>query len=229
MKITFLIHPDSWFKYNDAVNFIPMLSKYTDTSNINFSETIKDKGDVLIALHYPRLIPDALLPLHRYNLNIHGADLPQGRGRSPIHWQVEDGSNEITFTLFEISKGADDGAVYLKSQFLLDGSELLDHIRLKVIHKEIEMLDEFFSKFPLEAQSQVGEPSYYQKRDSTCQKIDPNLPIVAQFNKFRVADNEKYPIWFELNGIKYTLKIYSDAPRPKLFKRDIDPEPFYDF
>ncbi len=34
MKITMLIHPESWFKYNDALNFMPVLMKYADPSDI---------------------------------------------------------------------------------------------------------------------------------------------------------------------------------------------------
>ena len=88
MKITMLVHPDSWFKYDDALNFMPVLTKYADPSDIAFLPEPTQRGDVLFALHYPVLIPNNLFSLHQCNIVIHGADLPSGRGRSPFHWQA---------------------------------------------------------------------------------------------------------------------------------------------
>ncbi|NDV27163.1 formyltransferase family protein [Desulfovibrio sp. JC010] len=208
MRISFLVHPLSWLSPEEAEKrFKPMLSKYTAEDNISFLDKPEGEGDIMIALHYPRLIPEQALTLHKHNINIHAADLPTGRGRSPIHWQVEEGKNEIVISLFEIAAGADDGDIYHKSIFRLEGHELLEEIRDKVIAKEIEMIEYFLANYPLEANKQVGEPSYYEKRGPECQKIDPDLSIREQFNQFRVADNSKYPIWFELDGHKYVLKI----------------------
>lgn len=229
MKITMLIHPDSWFKYSDAVNFMPVLMKYAEPNDILFPSSPTEKGDVLFALHYPALIPESLFSSHRFNIVIHGADLPNGRGRSPIHWQVEEGCNEITLTMFEMGDGADNGPIYLKYPLKLDGTELLPHIRLKILRAELNMIDIFLSKWPMPPTEQQGKPSYYEKRNRQNQKLDPNKTIAEQFDKMRVADNERYPLWFEHRGVSYELKIDSKAPRPKLFKREIDPEPPLDF
>ena len=44
---------------------------------------------------------------------------------TPATWQVEAGANIIPMTMFEIGDSADNGAVYLKRQLFLDGTELL--------------------------------------------------------------------------------------------------------
>jgi methionyl-tRNA formyltransferase len=229
MKITVLIHQNSWFTYNDAVAFMPVLTKYADPNDIAFSPKPEKQGDVLFALHYPALIPTQLFSLHKYNIVIHGADLPSGRGRSPIHWQVEEGCNEIPLTMFEMGDGPDNGPIYFKHTLKLDGTELLPYIRLKILKTELDMIDIFLSKWPMTPQEQQGEPSYYKKRARENQELDPNKTIADQFDKMRVADNEQYPLWFEHRGVTYEIKIYSKAPRPKLFKRDISPEPPFDF
>lgn len=229
MKITMLIHPKSWFTYNDAVAFMPVLTKYADPSEIAFLSKPEEEGDVLIALHYPALIPKEHFCLHRCNIVIHGSDLPSGRGRSPIHWQVEEGHNEITLTMFEMGDGADNGPIYFRHKLSLDGTELLPYIRLKLLRAELDMIDIFLSKWPMTPLEQQGEPSYYPKRSRENQKLDPNKTIAEQFDKMRVSDNERYPLWFEHRGNTYELKINSNAPRPKLFKRDIDPEPPFNF
>ncbi len=211
----------------DAVHFVPMLSKYADTQDISFYGRPTTSGDVCFALHYPALLSKEQRKLHKHNIVIHGADLPSGRGRSPIHWQVEEGKNEIPLTLFEMGEGADDGDLYLKDNLKLDGTELLPDIRLKIIRAEIDMIDCFLSNKPKPIK-QKGVPDYYLKRTRKNQKLDVNKTISEQFNKMRVADNNNYPLWFELNGVEYELRIHSKAERLKLFRCDLDPEPSLD-
>ncbi len=207
MKITMLVHPDGWFKSEDAADFMPVLLKYANQEDISFSPKPGDKGDVLFALHYPSLIPKSLFDLHRCNVVIHGADLPSGRGRSPIHWQVEAGCSEITLTMFEMGDGADNGPIYLKQALKLDGSELLPRIRRMVLKAEQKMVDNFLSKWPLTPIEQKGEPSLYPKRSRENQELDPTMTIAEQFDKMRVADNEIYPLWFKHRGATYEVRI----------------------
>lgn len=214
VKITFLLHPQSWLTYSDAVVFMPVLSRYADPEEVKFVPEPREPGDILLALHYPALIPKDRLALHKNNIVIHGADLPKGRGRSPVHWQVEDGINDIVLTMIELDDKADSGPIYMKSVLKLDGTELLPAIRVKIVKAEIEMLDSFLSQWPMTAKEQKGEASYYKKRTKESQQLDPQKTIAEQFDKMRVADNDAYPLWFEHRGVRYTLKIESQAPRP---------------
>lgn len=213
MKITMLVHSKSWLTQSDVKSFMQILRKYAKKDDIVVSNKPEGGGDVMFALHYPALISESLFPLHKNNIVIHGADLPKGRGRSPIHWQVEQGINDITLTLFEMGNGADNGCVYLKSTLELDGTELLPTIRHKVIQEELNMVDIFLSQWPMKSIEQEGEPSYYPKRTKENQRLDPDMTISEQFDKMRVADNEEYPLWFEYRGATYGLKIFNRSER----------------
>lgn len=207
MKITFLIHPKSWFTHKDAELFLPILLKHTKQVNITFVTELKEEGDFLFALHYPALVPSNLFNLHKSNIVIHGADLPSGRGRSPVHWQVEKGCNDIILTMFEMGDGADNGPIYLKHTLTLDGTELLPEIRRKIIETESIMVDYFLQNWPINPIPQIGTASYFPKRTQANQKLDPHKTIAEQFDKMRVADNDLYPLWFELNNKTYKIKI----------------------
>lgn len=208
MKITFLVHPKSWLKDEDARIFRQIFEKHTDANDIHFVSEIGDlQGDVMFALHCPALIPEAKFKQHKNNIVIHAGDLPKGRGRSPIHWQVEQGLNDLVLSLFEMGDGADNGPVYLKSTLHLDGTELLPEIRRKVIAKEMEMVDEFLANWPMKAQEQTGEATYFEKRNREHQRLDPHKSLAEQFNRIRVADNDLYPLWFEHQGKSYRLQI----------------------
>ena len=55
---------------------------------------------------------------------------------------------------------------------------------------------------------QVGEPGeYLRKRNPADSRIDPNISISDQFNLLRVADQQRYPAFFDYQGVKYLIKI----------------------
>ena len=57
---------------------------------------------------------------------------------------------------------------------------------------------------------QKGEETFYKKRGKSDSELDNNKTIKDNFNLLRVVDNEKYPAFFCLINVKYTLKTYSD-------------------
>lgn len=235
MKITMLMHPKSWFQCNDALVFMPTLMKYAKQKDIDFTtEYMVNKGDVLFALHYPRLINKKILAKNKHNIVIHGSDLPKGRGRSPIHHQVEEGKNDIILTMAEIGNHIDDGDIYYKDTLRLEGHELLQEIRRKTLKKEIELVNDFLfnylgNRLFRHSQKTMSSPSYYTKRTTQNQQLDVDKTIKEQFNKMRVADNNKYPLWFRYKGCKYTLMIekghQEDNIQEKIFGREINPKP----
>jgi len=224
MKITLLLHDKGWFRYQHAVCFMPTFLKYAAPSDINIDNN-PSGGDVLFALHYPALLAAHIRERYKYSVVIHGADLPKGRGRSPIHYQVEAGLNEIPLTMFEIVDEADAGPVYLRDTLSLDGTELLEGIRCKTIRKEIEMVDTFLAQYPMTAEPQTGEPTHYTRRDRECQRLCVADSIASQFDKMRVADNQRYPLWFQWNGVDYELHII-DGRRPiDMCEKQVEPHP----
>ena len=54
--------------------------------NYVFSEKEVVKGDVLVFLCYEKLFTS--LHLNKHNLVIHESNLPEGRGMSPLTWQI---------------------------------------------------------------------------------------------------------------------------------------------
>ena len=57
---------------------------------------------------------------------------------------------------------------------------------------------------------QIWEETFYRRRLKSDSELDIHKSIKDQFNLLRIADNEKYPAFFVLNGNKYLLKIYKE-------------------
>ena len=208
MEITILIdNPKSWF-IPYAHKIVAQLKENHQVRLLHDSKKIK-KGDCAFFLSCLRIVPISVLNLSRNNLVIHGSDLPSGRGFSPISWQILEGKNEITLTLFEADEGLDSGDIYFKARVSFQGHELLEEIHKKIGNKIIEMALKFVAEYPFcKKISQGGNPSYYPKRTTKDDEIPVDKTIAELFNRFRIADNKDYPMYFDYQGHKYILKIY---------------------
>lgn len=165
-------------------------------------------GELLFILAYDRILPEDYLAKHKHNIVIHASDLPAGKGFSPMSWGIAEGRDEITFTLFDAVKDVDAGQVYAKKQLHLIGNELYAEWKNKQADIQEEMVRDFLSNYPaLTSQVQVGETSYYRKRNRSDDEIKLEQPFHVAFNTIRVCDPDAFPAWFEHSGRKFKVIV----------------------
>ena len=64
-----------------------------------------------------------------------------------------------------------------------------------------------YSEGSLVQTKQTGGGSFYPRRTPEDSEIDVTKTVAEQFQLFRVADNARYPLWFEYRGVEYILKV----------------------
>ena len=168
------------------------------------------KGDIAFYLSCGQIVPGNILSRNRHNLVVHESALPQGKGWSPLTWQILEGKNEIPITVFEAVESVDSGKIYIQDIMHFNGTELIEELRQKQAEYTIEMCVSFVEDYPgitSRGKEQSGRSSYYKKRKPEDSKLDPDKTIREQFNFLRVVDNEQYPVYFANDGIRYLLKI----------------------
>ena len=209
MKITILTdNPGSWFfPYGTSLERALQAAGH-ETRYVSRQQDI-EPGDVCFLLSCVRIVGPQYLSKNRHNIVVHASDLPQGKGFAPLQWQILEGRNEIILTLLEAAASVDAGPYYFKSTLRFDGTELYDELRSKLGSKIIEMCLEFVANLDsLAPTAQQGEGSFYRKRTEEDDELDIRKTIIEQFNHFRVADNERFPLYFRHLGCKYIVKIY---------------------
>lgn len=170
-----------------------------------------ERGDVCFLLSCSRIIEESYLSLNKNNIVVHASDLPSGKGFAPLQWQILEGKNEIVLTLFEVVKEVDAGPFYFKDKLEFDGTELYDELRCKLGKKIIEMCLRFIKeRDTLKPVEQVGPESFFHRRGRKDDELDVYKTIAEQFNHLRIADNDKYPLYFKYLGQTYLIKIYRD-------------------
>ena len=186
-----------------------IISKYNyEVILISEQDDVK-KGNILFLLSCEKIFNK--LDLNDYNLVVHESNLPEGKGWSPLTWQVLEGKNRIPITLFEAVEKVDSGRIYLQSFIELTGKELQTEIKNLQGKMTIDLILKFLENVDhIKGQDQEGDSSYYRKRSPKDSELDINRSIKNQFNLLRVCDNERYPAFFKIHNEKFIIKIFKE-------------------
>lgn len=207
LKITILTDKTSWMnKFN-----IDLKQKLVKLGHnvcfINSKDELR-QGDVAFFLSCFEIIKEEKLLLNKNNIVVHASKLPEGKGWSPMSWQILEGKNKIPITLFEATEKVDAGDIYIQDEIYLNGTELIEEWQEILGNKIVEICLEYVKKRDsLAGKKQEGKESFYSKRTPNNSALDINKTIKEQFNLLRIVHNEHYPAYFEIHGQKYKLKI----------------------
>lgn len=208
-KSTIVSDANSWM--NDYIpSFIPYLQKQGHFVTWVHEVSDIEAGDFAFYLGCGQITPESILQRNRHNLVVHGSALPQGKGWSPLTWQILEGKNEIPMTLFEAVPEVDSGPIYIQETMKFRGDELIDELREEQADCSFRLIQQFLRRYPnilKEGRQQTGSSSYYRRRTPEDSKLDPEKSIIEQFNLLRVVDNDRYPAFFEKDGYRYVIKI----------------------
>ncbi len=166
-------------------------------------------GDFLFLISCTEIVPREIYSRYRFPLVIHESDLPEGRGWSPLAWQILAGKNDVVVSLIEVAEQVDRGAIWKKSKLSLEGHELLDEINQKLFLIKLSLIEYAISHYldATPSEQDNSEATYYPRRTPNDSKIDPHKSIEDQFSLLRIIDKTRYPAFFELRGYKYNIYI----------------------
>lgn len=166
-------------------------------------------GDLLFLVSCSELVRDDTRLRYRATLVLHASDLPQGRGWSPLVWQILEGRNEIAVTLLEAAEPVDSGPIWAQRWLHFEGHELLDEINAALFAAELDLMDDAIDRLDSVTPRPQRDtaPTWYRKRRPEDSRLDPQGSLAEQFDLLRVADPERYPAFFELRGHRYALSI----------------------
>lgn len=168
-------------------------------------------GDCAFFLGCEKLVSAEKMKKNTHNIVIHESALPQGKGWSPLTWQILEGKNDIPITLFEAEEAVDSGVIYLEDIVKFEGHELNEELKHAQGLATIALVKRFVKEYPtIRGREQTGEESFYPRRRPKDSELDVQQSIASQFNLLRVVDNERYPAFFNYRGHRYVLKIYKD-------------------
>ncbi|WMN61182.1 UDP-glucuronic acid dehydrogenase [Pseudoalteromonas xiamenensis] len=215
IKITILCSSKEHPIYPVLAEWCLANKKNYQLSLINSVSEIEEKGDILFLVSCNEIITQKIRERYKYVLVIHASNLPVGRGWSPHIWQVVNGESEIVVSLLNAEDAVDTGDIWKQERFQLVGTELYDEINALLFKAEVNLINWacknlfYANSYP---QNMNVEPTYYRKRTPADSELDVNRTIVEQFNLLRVCDEERFPAFFVINGVKYKVKLEKMDP-----------------
>jgi len=78
------------------------------------------RPDIFVVASYGKLIPNNLLEIPKYRLNVHPSLLPKYRGSAPIHWPILNGDKETGVSIIDIAEKLDAGDIYYQEKITID-------------------------------------------------------------------------------------------------------------
>jgi methionyl-tRNA formyltransferase len=209
MKI-FILCSDPHHPVVDSLyDWIKDASRRGHLATLVFDKDKLQSGDILFLVSCSQIIGDDERKKYKATLVLHASDLPKGRGWSPHIWSILNGATQITVSLLEASEPIDSGAIWLKTQFSLEGHELLNEINAKLFAAELTLMTQAVEHFnSIKPIQQSGDVELYMpKRSPADSKLDPEKSIAEQFDLLRIVDSHRYPAFFNYRGKRYLLKI----------------------
>jgi methionyl-tRNA formyltransferase len=210
-KITILLD-----KKNNWLHPYILNCKYFNNSikyqfTISFDPDSIKNQDIVFILGYTRILSNDFLKQNSLNLVVHESKLPKGKGFSPMQWQILAGINKIPVSLVEAVNKIDSGDIYYEELIELSGIELYEEWRNKQANATLIMMEKFLDEYPnMQIKKQVGEETFYKKREKKDGELDVDKSIKQQFNLLRIGNNEEWPSFFILEGKKFIIKIYEE-------------------
>jgi len=177
-------------------------------SIINNSSQVKT-GDILFLISCLEIIKNDIRSRFKHTLVIHESDLPHGKGWSPIQWQILNGSNSIVITLLEAVDKVDSGDIWKKETVELKGHELANEINEQIFPIKLDLMDfaiKNMNSVNKIVQKEISEP-HFPRRTPKESEININKSISEQFNILRVADDERYPCFFNYKKFRYKISL----------------------
>jgi len=165
-------------------------------------------GDVAFFLDCRVSATPEILVLNKRNLTYHESDLPKGRGFSAFERRILDGINQIPVCLIEMLADEGAGDIIYRDAMSFEGHELNGEMREIRGVKVTELIKRFLDEpYPIEGEEQSGEETWFPQRLPRDSRLHLNKTIEEQFNLLRVADNYRYPAYFDYMGQVYKINI----------------------
>ena len=114
----------------------------------DYESVLSYEPDLIITAAYGQIIPEILLNYPKYGcINAHGSLLPKYRGGAPIQWSIINGDKVTGMTIMRMSKGMDEGDIFLKEELLIEIDDTNSTVFRKLSDLALEMLVRFIPDY----------------------------------------------------------------------------------
>lgn len=154
-------------------------------------------------LHWSDKVIDEILESYEC-VCFHMADVPYGRGGSPLQNLIVRGHGNTKLTALRMTAAFDAGPVYLKQELSLAGNA--EEIYIRAGRLSAAMIRTIISTEPV-ALEQTGTPVVFKRRNPGESQIDALETLDALYDFIRMLDAEGYPqAYIDYHGFRFSFR-----------------------
>jgi methionyl-tRNA formyltransferase len=190
--------------FNETLRRLPGMWHYVETKDQLDPGLIGQIGPrYIFFLHWSWIVPEELVDAHEC-VCFHMADVPYGRGGSPLQNLIARGHRDTMLTALRMVKELDAGPVYGKEPLSLEGSA--EEILIRATELSARMIERIVREEP-EPIPQHGEAVVFRRRKPHESRIPQRDSLAGVYDFIRMLDAEGYPHAFlTWNGFKYEFR-----------------------
>ena len=174
--------------------------------------------DYLVSVHFPYLVPAAVLALPRYGaVNLHPALLPYNRGWHTPTWAILDGT-PAGATLHFMDEGVDSGDIVHQREVAVRPDDTADSLYQRVLAAEVDVFREAWPSLarrepPRRPQSE-GSGTVHTRQDLFSPEVqelrlDDRRPVRAVLKQLRAltTPSRAEASYFQEDGRRYRVRV----------------------
>jgi len=191
--------------FDEVISSFPGTWKYIDKPELLTYEYIKHLSPrYIFFLHWSWKVPKEIIDNFEC-VCFHMADVPYGRGGSPLQNLIRRGHHATKLTALQMVEELDAGPVYFKEDLSLEGGSA-EEIYIRATYLCAKMIKRIIIDEPIPI-PQEGEPVIFKRRKPNESLIPRFESLESLYDFIRMLDAEGYPKAFlEYNGFKYEFK-----------------------
>lgn len=143
--------PDKYVGRKKVLTFSPIKEKALENKipifqptkiRLDYAEIEKYQPDLIVTCAYGQIVPKGVLDIPKLGcINVHASLLPKYRGGAPIQHAIMNGEKETGITIMYMNEGMDTGDMIEKESVLIDESDTLSTLSLKLSKVGSELLE----------------------------------------------------------------------------------------
>jgi len=170
------------------------------------------RGNSLLSIGFPYLIPEKLLALFKPALNVHPTLLPRYRGPTTGAHILINGERESGSTVHHMTAEMDRGDIVAQSRIPLTAFETIRSLQRKVYAGEpqlvVDALRAIAASIEPQPQDERIATEFPKKRTPANSEIDPTRSLSELFDQIRSCDPDDFPAFFMHEGQKVCIRLW---------------------
>lgn len=185
------------------------------------------RAETLISMGWRRMIPEEVLAMHRLNINVHPAILPQYKGYHPVPHVIMNLEREHGITAHLITDEIDGGPIVHQETFSVSVFSTLRSLQGKVLEMMPGFVGALLDKVTASASLVLDENEDSRtvivagKRTPEDSRLSPEQTLLSAYHQWRACDEGRFPAYLLVEGERVFVKFCRSEDASRVSPHDV--------